>query len=125
MSGIQPEMVEIITSEQRRAVDDVLIAASYCFEWLKGGPPLTASLEEAFRHYGLPEPVNPRRASLDLWSLLNRIDRMKRVFTGTGLAAVPSRVPDEPDEAPGLSVEVAEPEAGADQQQRLSMVEHL
>jgi hypothetical protein len=103
MSDAPEQGTHALTPELSRAIDDVLVAGHSQRHWLKAGhPPFESSLAEGMAHYGsLPG------AAFDLWTMCRAIEKLRLAWTGqAGPAAVPGPI-EVPDEAPGLTTELA------------------
>jgi hypothetical protein len=108
-----------------RSIDDVLVAQDTLRRALKPGhPPFgafgadgkweRAPHTDAIRRYGSDSPLT------GLWLALARLEALRVAWTGKP-GAVLELTPEEPDEAPGLTVEVPPaPDEGAEGQPRLT-----
>ena len=107
---INPELAAQIR-DTFRAIDNVLVRAHGPRARLKAPPPWGTPEPAVLARYG-PGPL------FELWCLMDAINRLQIAFTGRSAATIEAI--DEPDEAPGLTVEAPPPiDEGADQQQRL------
>jgi hypothetical protein len=107
---IQPELAVRLLAVAR-AIDNALVAADALRAALKPGhPPFDAPLAEGVRRYG-NGPV------FGLWAELRALNELSLAWTGKGFPIAEAPMADEPDEAPGLTTELArgqpepEPEA--------------
>lgn len=120
---IRPELALQIR-DTFRAIDSVLVAAPTLHHALKAGHvPFGRFEDRRWQPTPLAEGVSRYGNSLPfaIWQMLRSVEALRIAFTGRPGAAI-EFAPDEPDEAPGLSVEVPPPiDEGADQQQRLAV----
>jgi hypothetical protein len=107
-----------------RAIDDVLVAAHTLHRALKAGHVPFGRFEDGrWEKTPLAEGVRRYGATLPfaIWQMLRAVEALRVAFTGKP-GAVLEMAPDEPDEAPGLTVEPPPPiDEGSDQQQRLAI----
>jgi hypothetical protein len=101
---VQPELA-IRLLAVGRAIDNALVAADALRAALKPGhPPFDAPLAEGVRRYG-NSPV------FALWAELRALNELSLAWTGKGFPITEAPIVDEPDEAPGLTTELARGEA--------------
>jgi hypothetical protein len=100
VTEIQPELAARLL-QVGRAIDNALVASHALRAALKPGhPPFDAPLAEGVRRYG-DGPV------FALWAELRALDALSLAWTGQGFPLVEAPADDTPDEAPGLTPELA------------------
>jgi len=106
-----------------RSIDGVLVAAHTLRHGMKAGHVPFGHFEDGRwvqtpLHDGLARYGNS--LPFAIWQMLRAVEAQHVAFTGKPSAAI-ELAPEEPDEAPGLTVEAAPTDEGADQQQRLAV----
>jgi hypothetical protein len=100
VTAIQPELAVRLLAVGR-AIDNALVASHALRAALKPGhPPFDADLAEGVRRYG-DGPV------FALWAELRALHALSLAWTGQGFPSVEAPVDDTPDEAPGLTTDLA------------------
>lgn len=100
MTEIQPELATRLL-DVARAIDNALVASHGLRASLKPGHvPFDAPLAEGVRRYG-EGPV------FALWAELRALHALSLAWTGSGFTTVEAPEPQDADEAPGLTTELA------------------